>query len=785
MLDQLLALLAKNQIQAPVEWNTDKPTRYESQWFVGKKWDYNGKEYYKAWFGDYKKDFEGKWNSYDEQIMSKDEIAAAKKQADDLLAKEKEEREKEFETSAVNCATEFETFNVSGTTPYLERKIIKGLYGARLKDNPGHDPILCVPLRDVDGKLWNYQRIYSQKLSKGDKFFADAARIDGLFHVLDWSPTKAPSAGDQIFICEGFATAATVYEALRHTDAVGPTAFVVAAFNAGNLQAVATELKARYPDNPIVVCADNDAYTVINNKPYNVGIEKARRAAGAVGGKIVYPVFKYPKKGLTDFNDLVAAEGLDKVRDQIENFENYVKGIQPMCLPANKSGKLKEPTEKEVSEYILDFFSGRITRQDKSLFVYNGTHWYELDAMGTDRLKQMIGVASNGLLGSRDLEAYYRYLLVHAPQVPGGVNLFQPNPFVANFQNGTLHLGKQIEFKKHDASDYLTSTLPFDMPQWIPGTPLPPSPIFDDMIERIWANNVDKKEVHELAEELIGSCLAPAYPNITIFFGPPKSGKSTFIKLLVKLVQRDNVCSVQLCDFTGFNMETMVGKLVNFDTDIDVNRPMNDSAVKKLIDRVPMKVRRKGRADIYAHLPAVHLFAANALPKSLDGSSHAYGRRMILVETSSLAIQGKGTFDFEHQILEQEMPGLIARGLKGLYRLHANGGHYTVPESSSIHIEAMEIESDVIGQFLDDISGKEVHTDKGHILIRGPGVKIERSSLWEVFRNWQLNSFPRGGDIGKIKFFAMLATRGIAARKSDGVFYVNGLGIQAGKESIG
>jgi phage/plasmid-associated DNA primase len=709
----------------------------------------------------------------------------AKTHTKELNEKVQRELEKSWEDAALKCAEEWDAYATSGRTPYMDRKLIGELYGARIKANEPHEPILVVPARDIDGRLWNYQRIYAKKLSRGDKFFCDGARIDGLFHVLPPLGQGSEVSFETIYLCEGFATACSVQVALGEGHHI-----VVAAFNAGNLQEVATALKGRYPSAAIIVCADNDAFTLQNGKPRNVGLEKGRRAAGSVGGRIVWPIFRSVAKGFTDFNDLHAAEGIDRVRDQILHPENYVKGIQPMCLEV-RGKKVVPPTEKQICEYILEFFGEKIVRQDKSVFVYTGTHWEELGPTGIDRIKQMIQVAANGLLGARDLDSYWKYLVIHCPVVPGEISLFQPNPCTANFLNGTLHFWKNgdkryhVEFRKHDPRDYLTSCLPFEKPNFSPGEPLPPAPLFDAMIERLWSSAPDKTEIHKLAHELIGGVLCPAFPTIVIFHGLSDSGKSTLIKLLVRLVRRENVSSVQLCDMQGFNMESMIGKLVNFDTDIDLNRPMNDSEVKKIIDRVPRRVRRKGLADVYAYLPALHLFAANGLPKSLDGRSHAYGKRFILVHTTAVLQPGEKTLDFEQEILDSELPGVLARGLAGLYRLLDNYGQYTVPESSYESVRQMEKESDLIGQFLSDVEAGEVQSAKSQALALGENCSIPRPELWVCFQNWQKDCVTDSrARIGKITFFSEILQRGIAPKHTKTGDLFEGIGVQVLKNPI-
>jgi phage/plasmid primase-like uncharacterized protein len=877
MLTALHEQLALNHIETEVLWNTPKPVRFKSQWFFGKSWEQNGKAFYYATFGDFKTGLKASWQSWDSGTggpasnMSKEELDNVKKYQDELLQKQKLEIEQYQNEIAPQLEKEFYEFAESGDVPYLRRKNLAGhLFGARIKPNGNHSPIVCVPLRDVDGKFWNYQRIYSEKLSAGDKFFTEGARIDGCFHVLDGQlvgesrnepgaqgassehrlhdrgadklnstvesidgangkhqtssedpsgkqieiPESAYSmvgtgkelgadqsaqqhgrgsyrglftlrnvAGLKIYIAEGFATAASIKLALGND----PLLIVVAAFNANNLLPVATSIREALPQAEIIICGDNDAYTIIRGVHVNVGLEKGRRAAGASRASFVYPIFKHASPNLTDFNDLHAAEGLDKVKDLILNFSKYVKGIQPMVLRSTKGGKIIEPTEKEVADYILAEMKGRLVKQDKALFIYKGTHWEELEQAGLDRLQQMINVAANGLLGSRELRAYLEYLRIHTPAVPHGKSLWQPNPFCANFQDGTLHLIKDhtgkfsMEFKPHNPEDYLTSVLPFQYPD--PAKEMPAAPLFDALINRLWAKNDEPEVCQKFARQAIGAAIMPAFPLIAFFWGKPNSGKSTFIKLMVKLVGFENTSSVQPCDWHGFNMESMVSKLINFDTDIDTNKPMNDSEVKKVIDRVPRRVRRKNRTDAYAYFPSVHLFASNKLPKSLDGSSHAYGRRLICIRTESFGSDDVRTRDFEESLLDQEKPGIVARGLQGLRELVETQGQFTIPQQSRTDVELVERESDPVGQFLIDCKEGEIKDNNSAIVVHDDA-KIPRVNLWEVFQNWQRSSINQRDTIGKHTFFYSLEERGFRVVSVKGTRLFKGLGIVVKNEGV-
>lgn len=208
-------------------------------------------------------------------------------------------------------------WNSAGETgrkhPYLERKgIASGLCeNSNIKESDG---VLLIPMRDIDGKLWGIQRIWPD----GTKRFLQGQRKAGTFFVF------GERNAETIALCEGFATAASVFMA------TGVSTY--AAFDAGNLIRVAAELHK--PGKRIIVCGDDDIWS--NGK--NIGREKAEAAAKSVGGVAVFPEFKpeslvkvgdFTGEGWgtvvaitetkpTDFNDLYVLEGVDEVRRQIE-----------------------------------------------------------------------------------------------------------------------------------------------------------------------------------------------------------------------------------------------------------------------------------------------------------------------------------------------------------------------------------------------------------------------------------------------------------------------------------
>jgi len=179
---------------------------------------------------------------------------------------------------------------------YLERKDVKG-YGVKI-DKEG---CLIIPARDVDGHIHTLQTI-----GEDTKHFLKNGRKGGMMHVID--PNKEIAEAGRIIIAEGYATVATLHEATGNP--------VVAAFDSGNLKAVAVALKSKYPEAEMVIAIDND-----HQLERNVGRAKAWDAARAVEGKVLEPPLSKEErlKGLTDWNDLAQSRGKDATANLIKS----------------------------------------------------------------------------------------------------------------------------------------------------------------------------------------------------------------------------------------------------------------------------------------------------------------------------------------------------------------------------------------------------------------------------------------------------------------------------------
>lgn len=178
--------------------------------------------------------------------------------------------------------------------PYLVKKKV-GSHGLRVSNGN-----LLVPITNSLGQMTSLQFINQY----GNKWFHKGGEIKGNYFVI--GNLNQPQ---EIIISEGYSTAATLYEVTKLPQAV--------AFNAGNLVATASSIRARYPEVKITIAADNDS-----SNQLNVGITKGKEAARTVNGQVIFPMFKTGDHG-SDFNDYANLYGNDALSKVLQERGSY------------------------------------------------------------------------------------------------------------------------------------------------------------------------------------------------------------------------------------------------------------------------------------------------------------------------------------------------------------------------------------------------------------------------------------------------------------------------------
>jgi putative DNA primase/helicase len=219
-------------------------------------------------FGDWKQGIKQKWklNGDFKKFTEEERKAFAAQRATEEISQKREEETRHAEAAKKACYI-WANARPATSHPYLTLKKIKP-HSLKV----GRDNTLIIPVINAKDELVNLQFIGAD----GSKRFLSGGQKKGCFYRI------GALTDNSILIAEGFATAASLYEATGH--------FALVAFDAGNLEDTAKVAISLYPRASIIIMADNDRSFI--------GQDKARAAALAVGGKYVV----CPIVGM-DFND--------------------------------------------------------------------------------------------------------------------------------------------------------------------------------------------------------------------------------------------------------------------------------------------------------------------------------------------------------------------------------------------------------------------------------------------------------------------------------------------------
>ena len=284
-------------------------------------------------FGCWREGMQSNWCAKSDDVMTDAERGTHRARIAGMKAQREAEVIQRHESAAVQAAQ-----RLAKATPCTEHAYTttKGVQCHGLKvDAAG---ALIVPMIDTAGVIHSLQAITPD----GDKRFLSGGRVKGCYHAIG-------KPDGLLIVCEGYATGASIHASTGHAVAV--------AFNAGNLEAVATALRSKYPALKIIMAADDDHLT-----EGNPGMSKAKAAAQAVGGLVAVPTFPADRGDkATDFNDLHQLAGAGAVKACIDAAAAVVVVIdwpEPTeivsQLPAAPEFDAAVLLPKALADFVLD-----------------------------------------------------------------------------------------------------------------------------------------------------------------------------------------------------------------------------------------------------------------------------------------------------------------------------------------------------------------------------------------------------------------------------------------------
>lgn len=581
--------------------------------------------------------------------------AANKKMQEELERVRAEEKEKAAETASKMWEG---GRPVAKGFAYLCKKGIETLKAVDFIRMTPDGARLLVPVFDEKGQVRSIQTISVD----GAKLFLPGGEIKGNF-----CPLRAHLKGNNpVVVTEGFATAATLYSALSHSD-------VIVAFNASNLFPVVAKMVAKFGADRIWVAADDDRYN-----GHNAGQEYAKKCL-ELGVRMVTPDFTrfgYDTRP-TDFNDLGLLGGIGEVTTQLRNagvwgpVREEMAGTLPApeedlwpskdmgfyVLVAQKNGELKNvPRYYELAHYLREEMRLRIS--DAMELIWDKDHYRLIGKT------EILNLISRLTLEKSVPEHFEKFNKVIRAICDESKCEFDPTSGLINFQNGVLRMDTK-ELLPHSPTRDFRYVLPYDFDASAT------SPRWEKFLLEVFEGDV---ELVGVAQEIFGYTVMGGDPFLHktfMLYGTGRNGKSVFLKVLQALLGAGNFSNVPIESLGEKHVLTaMIGKLANISPETS-KKAIESQVFKAVVGGDEVADRHLYRELMTFRLTCRMFFSGNFFPRFGDNSVGMNERLFILPFRRFFRPEEQDRGLFEK--LRLELPGIFNWALAGAERVIAQG----------------------------------------------------------------------------------------------------------------
>ncbi len=243
-------------------------------------------------------------------------------------------------------------------------------------------------------------------------------------------------------------------------------------------------------------------------------------------------------------------------------------------------------------------------------------------------------------------------------------------------------------------------------------------------LNELWG---DDQESIQTAQQWAGYCLTAdtCQQKMLGLFGPKRSGKGTFVRVLRAVVGAGNVASPTLSSFAqNFGLWPLADKTLAVIGDARLSGRADAAVITERLLSITgedaLTLDRKYLLPVTVTLPTRIMIVSNELPKLHDASGALVSRMIVLRLTRSWYGREDPRLTTD---LMAELPGILWWAIQGWQRLQA-AGKFSQPSSSESLLSEWEEVSSPVGAFVNDRC--EV----------AEGLEVGRDELYDAYKAW-------------------------------------------------
>jgi putative DNA primase/helicase len=354
------------------------------------------------------------------------------------------------------------------------------------------------------------------------------------------------------------------------------------------------------------------------------------------------------KQGLDDF--LATIEGDDQRRQALATLLDDASPDLPKA-PSSRKKKARSPyfnehggiKPKAVAETIHATFPMALTAEDQVAIYRNGVYRTNrmalvtalVQLLGDDYRRGFLATVEDVIVGILDARDW---------RLPDHID----RPWL-NVLNGMVDLETG---ERHDHDPDLFSAVQFP----IHYDPDATCPTFDQWAKEIIGDQL--QDLLETASTMLDPTTIPT--KALLLYGPARSGKSTFLRLLKAIAGTENTSGVNLHELTEdqFARANLYGRVLNVAADLSARHVQDLTWFKLMTGEDLVRGNRKYGRDFHFVNQALFAFSANELP-TVGESSRAYVERIKPFKFGN-SFAGRIDTTIEPRMRE-ELPGILNR----------------------------------------------------------------------------------------------------------------------------